>query len=63
MTKVTAKTRNAVNRDKTAAQEEWIIEFLKNKFQVSYQKLKEAIKCVGNSPSAIQNYLSKKNRC
>lgn len=57
----TQKSRIALNRDRSASQEEWVIEFLKNKFQVSYQRLKEAINCVGNSPSAIQNYLSDGN--
>ena len=48
---------DAVNHALLASQEEWIIEFFKNKFQVSYSKIKEAISRVGNSHAAVQNYL------
>jgi hypothetical protein len=48
---------NAIERARMAAQEEWIIEFFKNKFQVSYTKVKEAISIVGNSHKAVGDYL------
>jgi hypothetical protein len=42
---------------RAAAQEEWLIEFMKNKFCVSYSKVKEAIMHAGNSYSGIAKYL------
>jgi hypothetical protein len=48
---------SAVDRARLASQEEWIIEFFKNKFQVPYSRVKEAISRVGISYAALENYL------
>jgi hypothetical protein len=54
----TKSTTSPIDTSRAAAQEEWIIEFMKNKFRVSYSKIKEAMTHAGNSYNGIAKYLS-----
>jgi hypothetical protein len=45
--------RKASRRDRKHAQEEWILDFLKHRFNVSQSKIKDITLKVGNSYQAI----------
>ncbi|WBX97022.1 DUF3606 domain-containing protein [Chryseobacterium gambrini] len=51
--------RRPQDASKVNVNETWELEYWSNKFGVTKEKLKEAVKAVGTSAAAVQKYLGK----
>lgn len=51
--------RRPQDASKVNVNETWELEYWSNKFGVTKERLKEAVKAVGTSAAAVQNYLGK----
>ncbi len=51
--------RGKQDRLRVASDENWEIRYMMGKFNVSQQKVEEAIKAVGNSREKVEEYLGK----
>ncbi|MDV3936904.1 DUF3606 domain-containing protein [Elizabethkingia anophelis] len=51
--------RRPQDATKVNVNETWELEYWSNKFGVTKEKLKEAVKAVGTSAAAVQKYLGK----
>lgn len=55
------KSRSGRDRQRVAAGQDWEINYMKDKFNVSSQQVAGAVRAVGNSRKKIEEYLSNKN--
>jgi hypothetical protein len=51
--------RRPQDATKVNVNESWELDYWSKKFDVTKERLKEAVKAVGNSASAVQKYLGK----
>jgi len=49
------------DRDRVGGGQDWEINYMTQKFNVSAEKVKEAVEKVGNSREEVESYLSKRS--
>lgn len=56
----TKKSRPDQDRQRVAANENWEVSYMREKFGVTTLQVEEAVKAVGNSREKVEEYLKKK---
>jgi hypothetical protein len=54
--------KGSQDRNRVAANQDWEIDYMVTKFNVTRQEIREAIKEVGNDRDAVEEYFRKKSK-